>query len=436
VLQYASDGELFALGVTDYYGALQKETLIEYVSRCLTSSRPLNASESASGAGLGLYLVSNSVSQLLVNVSPGVATEVIALFNLKAPKIRLAHLSFMTERADAARIPTLAASRPRAAAAAANGGRPRTPLPLRITLLAAVLVLLAAGGILLYNRLATGSARGDLVVRTRPPGAEVTVDGTARGFAPEQGLLVPNLRAGRHTIVARKPGYRLPDPVVATVQAGRRAPVVIRLERLPAALKVLSSPPGAALYVDGTPRGKTPTTLRGLEPRRELRLRLALAGYQPVEKMVRAPAPGVTDAMVYALQLSPDWGQLWVKANVPVQSVSLDGRPVGQTLPLQGYRVTVGEHSLTVRSRYPYLHHRETFEVEKPGQKVRLTLTFGRVRPLGKHSRVLWDGRYHKHDVLLPVGQYRLRVRNAETGKQRRKRTTVRADRTTFLRAP
>jgi hypothetical protein len=435
VLQYASDGEMFALGITDYFGALQKETLIEYVSRCLTSSRPLSAVESASGAGLGLYLVSNSVSQLIVNVSPGVATEVIALFNLKAPKIRLTHLSFMTEQADASRIPTLAAGRPHAVATG-NGGRARarTPLSLRITLIAAVLVLIAAGGLLLYNRLAVGPAPGDLVVRTHPPGAEVTVDGTARGFAPAEGLVVPNLRAGRHTIVARKPGYRLPDPVVATVQPDRRSPVVIRLERLPAALKVLSNPPGATLYVDGTARGETPVTLRGLQPRRPLRLRLALAGYQPLQKQVRAPAPGVTDALVHQLELSPDWGQLWLEANVAVQQVSLDGRSLGVKLPLSGYRVPVGRHRVTLRSRYPYLHHQQRFEVKKPGDAVRLKLSFGRVRPLGEHTRVFWDGRYHKHDFLLPVGQYRLRLRHAETGKKRWQRVTVRPGRIVYLR--
>jgi len=435
VLQYACDGEMFALGVTDHFGALQKSTLVEYVSRCMTSARPLNQ-ETGAGAGLGLYLVCNSVSQLIFNISPGVATEVIALFNLRAPKLRLTHLSFISESADASRVPVLAAGQRRAAAAArTHGGRTSaTPLSVKLVLALTVLVLLTAGGLLLWNKL-TPETRGHLVVVADPPGAQISVDGAPRGLAPGggRGLLVSNLAAGRHTIVAQKSGYEVPNPVVVSVQARRRSQVTLRLKRLPAAIKVFSSPAGAALQLDGKLRGKTPLTLADLIPGKKYRVSLTKAGYQLERRLVSAPAAGTTDAQVFELRFSPDWGHLWLRTNVAVRDVQLDGQPVGLTLPLKAFRVALGKHTVVLKNRWPYLNHQAKFEVAQAGQDVRLDLAFGRVHPKGKGTRVFWGGRYHRQDVLVPVGQYTLQVKSS-TGRVRRRRVLVRKDKISRVR--
>lgn len=438
VLQYGSDGEVFGMGVSDYWGALQRDTLIEYVSRCLSSTQSMGQTEAGSGAGLGLYLASNSVSQLVFNVSPGVATEVVSLFNLRAPKLRLVHLAFNTERADASRIPTLAGrgdGQGRAARSMANGHRrSSTPLPLRVALIAAVVVLFAASGILLWNRRANRPSMGALAIRTHPPGADISVDGTSRGGSGGRGLVVVRLAPGRHTVVARKQGYRLPDPVEATVESGRRVPVVVRLVRIPAALKVLSIPPGATITLNGKPRGKTPQALRDLTPGAQLRIRVSLAGYLAVERSVRAPAPGVTDAQIFQLQLAPSWGVLSVTANVPVPHVSLDGRPLGVGLPLSDVRVAVGKHVMELRSRWPYLRHRVSFQVKEAGQHLRRVFSFGRVRPARRRLRVYWDGRYRQYEFFAPVGQHVFRVKDIKTKKVGRRRLVVRADRVTRVR--
>ncbi len=433
VLQYACDGEMFALGVTDHYGALQKDTLIEYVSRCLTSARPLNQ-ETGAGAGLGLYLVCNSVSQLIVNVSPGVATEVIALFNLRAPKLRLTHISFVAESADASRVPVLAAGQRRAHSATNGGERPATPLSVKLVLAVTVLVLLTAGGLLLWNRL-TPETRGHLVVATDPPGAQISVDGAPRGVGPAKGrgLLVANLKVGRHSVVARKPGYEVRDPVMVSVRAGRRSHVTLRLKRLPASLKVFSSPPGATVQLDGKLRGKTPVVLGNLVSGKKYRVSLTKAGYQLEQRTVTAPAPGTTDAVVFQLHFSPDWGHLWLACNVTARDVRLDGQPVGLKLPLKAFRVALGKHTITLKSRWPYLNHEAHFEVTKAGQDIRLDLVFGRLRPSGRGARVFWDGRYHRHEILVPVGQYTLRVKDRK-GKVKRRRVLVRKGRLTRVR--
>ncbi len=422
VLQYACDGEMFALGVTDHFGALEKSTLIEYVSRCLTSARPLSQ-DTGTGAGLGLYLVCSSVSQLIFNVSPGVATEVVALFDLRAPKLRLTHISFLSERADVSRVPVLA-GRQRISVSAAGGRPSSTPLSVKLVLALTVLVLLVAGGILLWNRSAP-APRGQLLVRTTPSGAVVAVDGVPRGRSSPKGLLIFGLAPGPHTVTASKRGYRPAEPVSARVRAGSRAVVSLGLRLLPATLKVFSSPKGAQVSIDRQLRGRTPLVLRGLKPGREYTVSLAMRGYQVLRRKVRAPGPGATDARMFQLALSPDWGYLWLATNVKVKDVLLDGQPIGLEPPLKAYRVALGEHKLLLRNRWPHLRHEEVFQVRAPGQDVRLDLAFGRVRPHGKSTRVYWDGRYRRHAFYLPVGQYTLRVRGAG-GKARRRRVLVR----------
>ncbi len=433
VLQYACDGEMFALGVTDHFGALRKSTLIEYVNRCLISSHPLNL-DSGAGAGLGLYLVCNSVSQLIFNISPGVATEVIALFNLRAPKLRLTHISFVSESADVSRVPVLAAGQQGDVAGVAGRRSSSSPLLVKLVLALTVLVLLTAGGLLAWNKM-TPEARGNVRVNTDPTGVQISVDGVVRGQSSARGgrLMVANLSPGSHTIVGRKMGYEVHAPVVIRVRAGRRTRVKLRLKRLPAALKIFSMPPGAAVQLDGRLRGKTPLVLAGLIANESYRVSLTKAGYQLERRTVIAPAPGITDAQVFQLRFSPDWGHLWLQSNVPIRQVLLDGQPVGLSLPLKAFRVALGKHTIVLKNRWPHLNHQVPFEVARAGQDSVLKLVFGRVRPEGKGARVFWDGRYHTQDILVPVGQYTFKVQSRK-GKVRRQRVIVRKDIITRVR--
>lgn len=76
---YACDGRHVALSVRDPFGSLDRDLLITYLHSYF-SGEPAAPEEKQGGAGLGLYLVLNSITQLTFNVQAGVATEVIALF--------------------------------------------------------------------------------------------------------------------------------------------------------------------------------------------------------------------------------------------------------------------------------------------------------------------------------------------------------------------
>jgi hypothetical protein len=81
--RYACDGRNVALSVSDQFGSLDREVIVKYLQRCFTSG-PAEMEEKRAGAGLGLYMVFNSITQLTFNIQAGVSTEVIALFYVRS----------------------------------------------------------------------------------------------------------------------------------------------------------------------------------------------------------------------------------------------------------------------------------------------------------------------------------------------------------------
>jgi CheY-like chemotaxis protein len=76
-----SNGEKFAISVTDQFGAFTGDHLRSGLRRCLSADDPIEQKDG--GAGIGLYMVLSSCSQLVINVSPGLCTEVIAIWDLE-----------------------------------------------------------------------------------------------------------------------------------------------------------------------------------------------------------------------------------------------------------------------------------------------------------------------------------------------------------------
>lgn len=80
-LSYGADEALFGLSVRDQFGRFNRQTLLEYLVR---SGRADDAQIKmrTPGAGVGLYMVINAVSQLDIHVVTGRTTQIVALFGL------------------------------------------------------------------------------------------------------------------------------------------------------------------------------------------------------------------------------------------------------------------------------------------------------------------------------------------------------------------
>ena len=133
------------------------------------------------------------------------------------------------------------------------------------------------------------------------------VDGAARGHTP---LALRDLALGSRTIAVARRGYIAEQRRVVLTRARPSRSIEIRLTAAAAApprsssaatgrsgvagvasgiLSVESRPAGAAVMIDGNPRGVTPATIENLAPG-DYRVNLSLAGYQPFATTVRVVA--------------------------------------------------------------------------------------------------------------------------------------------------
>ena len=116
------------------------------------------------------------------------------------------------------------------------------------------------------------------VIFTQPPGATVTLDGQpVPGATP---LSVPNLQLGQaYKLSIALPGHQtLNDTIV--VKDGQPIQRMLTLVPAVGSLTVLSTPPGAAISVDGVMRGLSPVTVEGIDSSRPHPVTATLGGYQ------------------------------------------------------------------------------------------------------------------------------------------------------------
>ena len=79
ILEVASDGERLGISVSDPFGAITRNVVLKYLTKCFDGA---SVTTETSGAGLGLYLSFNAVSSFIVNAAPHSKTEFIGIFDL------------------------------------------------------------------------------------------------------------------------------------------------------------------------------------------------------------------------------------------------------------------------------------------------------------------------------------------------------------------
>ena len=90
-IRYAATETGFAVSVRDRFGRLDKATVLRYIDKCLHS--PDQIDRKVYGAGLGIYLIANAATRFVLNVAPGMATEVICSFDRKGARGTLRSVS-------------------------------------------------------------------------------------------------------------------------------------------------------------------------------------------------------------------------------------------------------------------------------------------------------------------------------------------------------
>lgn len=188
-----------------------------------------------------------------------------------------------------------------------------------------------------------------------PAGATVQVDGRRLGTTP---LTLP-VSAGRRAATFSKVEYK-PATRRFTVRAGDALTVpTVRLALDDAVLVLASDPPGGAVTVNGEPRGETPLEIV-VAPRRPLSVRVAKPGHE-IGTLDLEIAPG--QKREESLALTPQLGEVTIKASPPDAQLIIDGTPRGaasQTLSLIAL-----PHRIEIR-REGFLPHAQTV-TPRPG---------------------------------------------------------------------
>lgn len=132
-----------------------------------------------------------------------------------------------------------------------------------LLIMAGIIALLIVVVIWLSGRTpgAPRDGEGELVVQSRPPGANVSIDGSKRGVTP----LTISLKSGAHVLEVQI-GKSEPRVIPLTIQANVQTAQYIEMQGVQAtgSLEIKSEPSGARVAIDGQPRGTTPATVRDL----------------------------------------------------------------------------------------------------------------------------------------------------------------------------
>ena len=139
-------------------------------------------------------------------------------------------------------------------------------------------------------------------IYSQPQGAKVTLDGQpVDGVTP---LTLPNLQVGQaYKLAVSLPGHQtLNDTIV--VKDGQPIQRMLTLVQAVGSLTVLSTPPGAAISIDGVMRGLAPVTVDGIDSSRPHPVTATLGGYQSAT-VAAAWGQGESKSKTISLPLAP-----------------------------------------------------------------------------------------------------------------------------------
>ncbi|HAA04180.1 MAG TPA: hypothetical protein DCE18_12470 [Syntrophobacteraceae bacterium] len=177
-----------------------------------------------------------------------------------------------------------------------------------------------------------------LVVETTPIGADINLDGAAKGKSP----LKSELSLGKHTVRITLPGHADWE---GEVQADEVKEYPLQVQLKPTAqlakLKVGSTPPGAEVAVDGAAIGNTPI---GAElPLGKHAIRLWLPGYEPHDDTIQLDVVKEYPIQVN-LKAAPNLAVLKLDSVPSGADVAVDGESKAKTPA--SVMVPLGEHSI------------------------------------------------------------------------------------------
>jgi hypothetical protein len=228
---------------------------------------------------------------------------------------------------------------------------------------------------------------GTIELTLDPADAQLVVDGVPRPVG--DGRLA--VAAGAHTLRVSRTGFRPIDQPV-TVLAGQNLPLRVALERTSSVVTLVTTPPGAEVFVNGVSKGKTETAAAGAAAAAQLQVAadqvagLVLTDLSTgtfdlefrrdcyVTEKRRVTIAELGDLNVEPVVLKPSVGSLVLDSEPAGATVLVDGDSRGQA-PATVDGVCAGTHVVEFRTSVGRAVERIALE---PGASLTVR---GRVRP-------------------------------------------------------
>ena len=135
---------------------------------------------------------------------------------------------------------------------------------------------------------------GSIHIDSVPPGAQISLDGNrVTGVTPQT---ISELQVGsRHEIRVELAKHKPHLENVDIPKDGSEVAVNAVMDPITGRLRVVTTPAGADVIVDGTLRGRTPTTINDIDMASAKKIELRLKDYQPVIQALTWPSNGEID---------------------------------------------------------------------------------------------------------------------------------------------
>jgi len=213
---------------------------------------------------------------------------------------------------------------------------------------------------------------GQLVVRSNPPGARITIDGRSdSGWVTP--YTIPDLTTGYHSVVVSKEGYGDAQRSVS-IEGGRASTVDAALTMPGGEISITTNPAGLEVVVDGRSVGRSPIQ--------------AVVGVGQHTYVIKCPEDSyersftmkdgglLFKGLTCGLMAAPaSTGIVEVRTIPSGATVHADGKPVQGTTPTN-FRLPAGRHTLTI-SLSGYLPLQKEVDVP-PDELVRVNETLAR----------------------------------------------------------
>jgi formylglycine-generating enzyme required for sulfatase activity len=247
----------------------------------------------------------------------------------------------------------------------------------------------------------------DVTVSSEPAGAQLFVNGEARGVTP----LTTQILAGNHPVELRLEGFKAwtTDVQVKANEALALGPIKLGLPD--AQLSLRSEPAGAGVSIAGVYRGQTPLTLE-LRPDIAHNIVLTRPGYEAATREMTLAAG---EKRSLSVQLSGVFGEITVRAQPNDAQVFVDGRPSGAAN--QTLRLVATTHELVIR-KAGFVDYKASV-TPRPGvqQVVETTLLTAEQSRLAA-TPVNISTKVGQQLKLMPIGRFTMGSPRREPGRR------------------